>query len=423
MVWLGDDASRPAVLRRPSDLAKEMREHQSAGGGRTTGNSEHESDAAPAWPAGFIETTADRQAVLILSSLPSLTARALLGLAVRHGTAEACLEAVRRGETGSATDVARARRADPEAIAEQVDAAAGRVVAVGDDAYPAGLADLADPPMALFVRGHELEPGPAVAIVGSRTSSQAGEEIAAWLARELVAAGCVVVSGGALGIDAASHRAALSAGGPTIAVLGCGIDVVYPKTNRDLFERLGVDGTVVSEYPPGTPPEPFRFPARNRIVAALSVAVVVVEGAAGSGSLITAEHAMELGRLVFAVPGPVTSELSAAPHQLIRDGAGLIRGPDDLLEELKIESSRGNEASVPPDRAAGLPTALADLPPEASIVLREVHGATAPDVIATRTRLPVHRVLSLLMRLELAGLVRESGGRYERTALEGPAVV
>ena len=422
MVWLDDELARPTVLRRPSDLAKEMRERH-PGDRRAPAAPQLETRERPAaWPPGFARTPADQQAVLVLASLPSLTARALIALAARHGTAAACLEAVRRGDAGSAADVASARAAVPEVIAKRVDAASGRVVIVGDDRYPSGLTDLADPPMALFVRGRDLEPGMAVAIVGSRTSSPAGDEMAAWLARELVAAGCVVVSGGALGIDAASHRAALSAGGPTIAVLGCGIDVVYPRTNRDLFERLGLDGTVVGEYPPGTPPEPFRFPARNRIVAALSAAVVVVEGAAGSGSLITADHAMELGRLVFAVPGPVSSELSAAPHQLIRDGAGLIRGPDDLLEELQIRPTAERVADAA-DRAARLRAALAGLPAEASTVLGEVRGATAPDVIATRTGLAVHHVLSLLMQLELAGLVRESAGRFERrVSKEGKSV-
>jgi len=413
--WLGDDEARPAVLRRPSDLAKEMRGAVSGHGGRSASAHEGQEQVPLAWPRSFAPSRLDREAVLVLASLPSLTARALLALAASHRTAEACLIAVRRGEAGSVADVERARTADPADIAERVAATSGRLVVVGDDAYPPALTDLADPPMALFARGLEPAPAPSVAIVGSRTPSPAGEEMAAWLARDLTAAGCVVVSGGALGIDAASHRAALAAGGSTVAVLGCGIDVVYPKTNRDLFEQLGVDGTVLSEYPPGTPPEPFRFPARNRLVAALSAAVVVVEGAAGSGSLITAEHAMELGRPVFAVPGPVSSELSAAPHQLIRDGAGLIRGPDDLLQELDL----GSVAMAPPAEAGPAMAMIAGLAPDAAIVLHEVRGPTAPDVISARTGVPAHQVLALLMRLELAGLVRESGGRYERTVTEG----
>jgi DNA processing protein len=422
--WLDDDEARPTVLRRPRDLANEMR---GPGSGRTgrrtagaTGNGEV--DELPlAWPDDFATSPLDREAVLVLASLPSLTPRALLALAARHRTAGACLGAVCRGEAGSTGDVERARLTDPADVAQRVGAASGRFVIVGDDAYPHGLVDLADPPMALFVRGLDLPEAPAVAIVGSRTPSPAGEEMAGWLARDLVAAGCTVVSGGALGIDAASHRAALAAAGSTIAVLGCGIDVVYPKTNRDLFERLGVEGTVLSEYPPGTPPEPFRFPARNRLVAALSTAVVVVEGAAGSGSLITAEHAMELGRPVFAVPGPVSSDLSAAPHQLIRDGAGLIRGPDDLLQELDLHLGGTARGPVRPGGVTSAQRAIEGLPKEAAIVLAEVRGATPPEVISSRTGMPAHRVLALLMRLELVGLVREAGGRYERTVTEGSA--
>src|SRR5205814_3118131 len=138
--------------------------------------------------------------------------------------------------------------------------------------------------------------------------------------------------------DAAAHHGALRAGGPTVAVWGSGIDMPYPRRNATLFRDIRERGTVVSEYPPGTPAEPFRFPARNRIVAALSCAVVVVEGGEGSGSMITADHAMEIGRDVFAVPGLVTSPLSFAPHSLIREGAGLLRGPDDLLADLGMSS-------------------------------------------------------------------------------------
>jgi DNA processing protein len=289
----------------------------------------------------------------VLASLASLTARTLLHLAVRYPTASASLEAVRRGDAGSAADQERARALDHRPIEAGLRAAEGRFVAAGDAEYPAALLDLADPPAALFVRGRPLvtegAAPPAVAIVGSRTCSPNGSEIAEALGRALAESGVCVVSGGALGIDAAAHRGALGTGGSTVAVLGCGIDVVYPRTNRELFQRLGTEGTVLSEYPPGTPPEPFRFPARNRLVAALCSAVVVVEGATGSGSLITAEHAAELGRDVFAVPGPVTSDLSDAPHRLIRDGAGLIRGPDDLLGDLGLAQA----VASPAGEAAG----------------------------------------------------------------------
>src|SRR5205809_6482365 len=156
-------------------------------------------------------------------------------------------------------------------------------------------------------------------MVGARSCSSIGKEVATAFGRGLAGAGVCVVSGGARGIDAASHRGALRAGGRTIAVLGCGIDLLYPGQNRALLREVLGSGALVSEYPPGTPAEPFRFPARNRIVAALCRAVVVVEGARGSGSMITADHALDVGREVFAVPGAVSSPLAAVPLELIRD--------------------------------------------------------------------------------------------------------
>jgi DNA processing protein len=176
-------------------------------------------------------------------------------------------------------------------------------------------------------------------MVGARNCSPAGAETAKAIARSLSRAGVRVVSGAARGIDKAAHLGALGGAGGTVAVLGCGIDVAYPNDNRTLLAEIASHGAVISEYPPGVPAEPFRFPARNRIVAALSRAVVVVEGADGSGSMITADHALEVGREVFAVPGPVTSPLSAVPLSLIRQGATLIRGPHDLLEDLGLEGS------------------------------------------------------------------------------------
>jgi DNA processing protein len=304
---------------------------------------------------------------------------------------------------------------DPASVRRALEATGGRFVAVGAPEYPPALADLADPPAGLFVRGQPLSqtpagPVPPTAIVGSRTCSAAGAEAATNLGSGLASAGSCVVSGGAIGIDAAAHRGALSAGGPTVAVLGCGIDVVYPRTNRALFERLGAEATVISEYPPGTPPEPFRFPARNRIVAALAQAVVVVEGAEGSGSMITVEHAIDLGREILAVPGSVTAELSQVPNQLIRDGARLVRGPEDVLEDLGATST--NDGTDP--------TAVTD--GRAAAVLAAINGPTAPERIALTLGLPHGTVLTELLDLELRGLVRPVGGRFERSASQRPEV-
>jgi DNA processing protein len=248
-----------------------------------------------------------------------------------------------------------------------------------------------------------------VAIVGARTCSPAGHEVASQLGRALADAGVWVVSGGARGIDSAAHRGSIEAGGSTIAVLGCGIDVAYPRQNRGLLAEIGRSGAIVTEYPPGTPPEPFRFPARNRIVAGLARAVVVVEGAPGSGSMITADHALDLGREVFAVPGPVTSELAAVPLALIREGATLIRGPEDLLEDLGIEARAG-----PGERGDGTPPGIGAQGGTEDVVWGALSAPTTPDALARVTHLALPEVISALVGLELKGFVRQTGGRYER---------
>jgi DNA processing protein len=272
--------------------------------------------------------------------------------------------------------------------------------------------DLFDPPAGLFVRGRALDAVAApVAIVGARNCSPSGAEAAAMLGRALAAHGATVVSGGARGIDGAAHRGAVEAAGMTVAVLGCGIDVAYPSQNLRLFESILKDGSIISEYPPGTRAEPFRFPARNRIVAALSRAVVVVEGAAGSGSMITAELALDLGREVFAVPGAITSALAQVPLTLLREGATPIRGPDDLVSDL------GLEPIVPPptgDAADGASPPGPTLGDRESAVWAALTAPSAPDHLARVSGLGLHEVVSALVGLELRGLVRQTAGRYER---------
>jgi DNA processing protein len=235
--------------------------------------------------------------------------------------------------------------------------------------------------------------------------------VASEIGHGLAAAGACVVSGAARGIDSCAHRGALAAGGRTVAVLGSGIDVAYPRQNAALLDRITDAGAVVSEYPPGTRAEPFRFPARNRIVAGLSRAVVVVEGATGSGSMITADHALDIGRDVFAVPGPVSSELSQVPLSLIRQGATMVRGADDLLEDL------GMAAPLAGDTPAALTEAVAAIPAltedERAVLVQLVAPATA-ELLADRTGLELPRVLAALTVLEVRRLVRSSGGRYER---------
>ena len=208
--------------------------------------------------------------------------------------------------------------------------------------YPGRLLELHDPPAELHLCGEHLEllawERPVVAIVGSRRAGDAGLGMARELARGAAAAGALVVSGLALGVDAAAHEGALAAGAPTLAVLGCGPDVAYPRTNRGLYARILAAGLIVSEYPPGTEPAPWRFPARNRLIAALADAVVVVEAKVRSGALITADHALDLGRDVLAVPGWPAFSGAGGTNALLKAGAGLIESVEDLNGWLGLET-------------------------------------------------------------------------------------
>jgi DNA processing protein len=324
-------------------------------------------------------------------------------LAAEHGTAAACLRAVLDGGAVPSSERDRVRDADVDAIAAELSACGARLVTPSDTEYPASLEDLADPPAWLFVRGRRIdELFPRVAMVGARAASATGRDVAKAIGRGLGEAGVCVVSGGALGIDACAHQGALAGGGATIAVMGCGIDRSYPAANRKLLARIERDGAIVSEYRSGVLPDPFRFPARNRIVAALAEGVVVVEGAAGSGSLITADHALDLGRQIYAVPGAVTSTLAEVPLKLIRDGARVIRGAEDLLLDIgRIDARSAGEAI-----AASLPVAQ-------QAVLGRLTGPTLAEQVAKDLGWAVPDVVATLVDLELRGLVRSVGGRFE----------
>jgi DNA processing protein len=374
--------------------------------------SEDERPRPTAYPDGFAEGDANRAAVAAILALSSVTPRKLLALADRHRTARAVLAAIRRGHGSSESDGDRARALDGAAIVGAAHASGARFVVTGDREYPARLRHLADPPAGVFVRGGDLRArADCVAVVGARNASPDGCETAEEIGRGLGGAGVCVVSGAARGIDTSAHRGALAAAGATIAVLGSGIDVAYPRANASLLDRIAAAGAVVSEYPPGTRAEPFRFPARNRIVAALSRAVVVVEGAAGSGSMITADHAIDLGLEVYAVPGPVTSELSHVPLKLIRDGALMIRGADDLLGDLGIALPA---ADAPTQEWVAAVEALPGLTGDQRAVLVHLLAPSTPELLAERARIELPRVMSALTVLEMRGLVRARGGRYNR---------
>jgi len=282
-----------------------------------------------------------------------------------------------------------------------------RWVARSDGQYPARLRTIHDPPVGLFVRGAaslDLFDRPSAAIVGARSCSPYGGEVAAMLGSRLAAAGVVVVSGLARGVDGAAHRGALTAGA-TVAVLGCGIDRDYPRAHASLAAEIAKAGLIVSEYAPGVEPAPWRFPARNRIVAGLAGATVVVEARARSGALITADLALEEGREVLAVPGEITSHLSAGSNALLRLGATPATGASDVLEALGMV--------VPPPGGGAPPEVPAGLSPEAAAVRQVVVDAAVPfDEVVRRTGLGAAAVSAALVELELLGLVAEAEGVY-----------
>jgi DNA processing protein len=286
--------------------------------------------------------------------------------------------------------------------------AASSITAVGvdDPRYPTSLRTLVDAPVVLWVAGaaHALE-ARAVAVVGSRAASPYGLEVAERLGYDLAAAGVTVVSGLARGCDGAAHRGALDARGPTVAVVGCGPDICYPAEHAPLRVEIVAAGAVVSELPPGTPPLPHHFPLRNRLISGLSHAVIVVEASEKSGSLITAGCALNQGRDVMAVPGTVLGARHRGSHALLRDGAQLVESAADVLTALGW--SPGADGSPADASGQGGTSLLEWLTPGEPADL---------DWLVHRTGLPATDVLSLLMRLELTGLVRRAaGGGFLRT--------
>jgi DNA processing protein len=266
-----------------------------------------------------------------------------------------------------------------------------RSIAPDEPGYPTGLHDLEEPPPIHVLGSLREEPG--VAVVGTRRCTRYGLDLATRFGAVLASAGWTTVSGLARGIDAAAHRGCVGAGGHAVAVLGSGVDVCYPAENRDLYDRiLAGGGAVVSEYPAGTPPDRWRFPARNRLIAAMSAAVVVVEAAETGGALITARLAAEIGRPVFVVPGDVDRAASRGCNRLIKDGAHPVLGPGDLMEELSLVL--GSPPALPPARSVAIP-------PE----------GVALDDLAQMWGMPIPEALSRLGRMELAGEVTRSGDR------------
>lgn len=312
------------------------------------------------------------------------------------------------GTEGLAADVTARETAEAERLG-------ARIVTLEDDDYPPGLRQLAPPPPVLYLRG-EIPPGPAVAIVGSRRPDPYGEEAADLFSRSLATAGVTVVSGFAKGIDAVAHRSALAApDGRTVAVLGCGLGVDYPRGHNRLAGEIAVTGrgALVSEFPCSMPPRAWHFPLRNRSIAALSAGTLVVQAALRSGSLITARHALDLGREVWAVPGRIFDERSLGANSLIREGAQLAQHPADLLEML-LPRGAVSQLSLPIPMAAAGPEPPSGL---AGQILGEVPlgGSRVAEEIAVRLEVSVDQVLAALLELELEGWVKRlPGSAYGR---------
>lgn len=285
-----------------------------------------------------------------------------------------------------------------------------------DDNYPSQLSHIATPPIALFVEGGKqtLE-RPQIAMVGSRSATREGLDIASEFSHRFVELGLVVTSGLATGIDGRSHQGCLDADGATIAVLGNGFDHCYPKAHRGLMQRIRESGALVSEFPPYVPPKAQNFPRRNRIISGLSLGVVVVEAGLRSGTLITARFSLEQGREVFAVPGSIHSPATKGCHHLIREGAILVTSADEVVDEISDEKLRSKleETSVSEEKQP--------LKIEASLeaserAVYELLGAQpeSVDFLSERTHLSVNKVMMHLLELELKGLVASAGGGFIR---------
>jgi len=294
-----------------------------------------------------------------------------------------------------------ARRFDEAGYLARLRAGGVRWLARSHDDFPPLLRAIHDPPAGLFVRGAaevELLRLPVVAVVGARSCSAYGAQVARMLGRELAAAGLVVVSGLARGVDGEAHRGALESGGATVAVLGCGIDRDYPAAHAELAARIRATGLTVSEYAPAVEPAPWRFPARNRIIAGLAAATVVVEARERSGALITADLALEEGREVFAVPGEIMSALSCGTNDLLRLGATPLTGSADVLELFGLEQPAAEALEL---------SSAAD-----AVLARLRDGPASADELAHATGLDAGTLASALTELELAGVAVVSGGVY-----------
>jgi DNA processing protein len=359
---------------------------------------------------------------LTLTFLPGLGCTLINHLVQQLGTPAAVLQNVDRVASvprvgprlaallrdGQHLTAARTRARAELVLVDRLDA---RLLTPSSPEYPPALHTIADSPVVLYCRGRlNCLQQRAVAIIGSRSASDYGKRIATALAAELATMGITIVSGAAYGVDAAAHSGAMAAGGATVGVLGCGLDVVYPRSHASLFRDISDKGLLISEYPFGTQPEGFRFPARNRIISGLVEGVVVVEATEKSGSLITARLALDQGREVFAVPGRIDSPKSAGAHRLIQQGAHLVHTVDDILTGLAWNHPNRSPVSVGPLAGDGC-----ELTAQQGAVLAQLDIYPRDiETIGRLTGFSLAELHGLLLQLELKGLVRQLPGQlYE----------
>lgn len=292
------------------------------------------------------------------------------------------------------------------------------LIPLDSEFYPASLKSIFDPPLVLFVKGEILPQDYfSIAIVGTRLASFYGRTMSEKLSRELVERGFTIVSGGARGIDTFSHQAALKAGGRTLAVLGCGLDIAYPSENKKLFEEIAGKGALISEFPLSVKPEKGNFPMRNRIISGLSLGVLVIEAPHKSGALITVTHANEQGREVFSVPGQANSFVSKGTNQLLREGAKLVENADDIIEELepvlksKIKEFKAVQPGFKQEEQIPIKPRLSQEEVRLYSFIPCANEALALDELVEKAQMDMPRIFSLLLKLEMKKLIRQLPGK------------
>ena len=390
--------------------------------------------------------SADTKSLIHLNLIPGIGNHTIRRLLAAFGSAEKSIAATSEelAQIDGLTPDVRQQLIDGRSRAplaqelELIEQHQCHIVTINDDAYPALLKQIDDPPVLLYIIGDFPLPDTlSIAIVGSRSPTKYGKTISQQLSHQLAERGVTVVSGFARGIDTCVHRGALEADGRTVAVFGCGLSIMYPETNRALATEIVESGVLVSEFPMTMPPRGKNFPRRNRVISGLTLGTLVVEASERSGSLITARHAAEQGREVFAVPGQIFSNVSRGTHSLINQGATLINSVDDLLDALpqdytkvlggeSLESTLQPPAAKQPDKVAR-PQSLAKRPtppsqpkikaepnltPDEQVVLSAMDADSAHiDEITRVTQLPIGKVSSLLVMLELKGIIQQLPGK------------